>query len=100
MKKNILSVVAIIISVIALLTNFLTLNKVNKLQEQLAYPNNIQETEDYSEDQSTASHSFDQTLVGDWSGTIAESTLYARMKVLEDSSIIIESLEGQKFIYM
>lgn len=100
MKNNYLSVLAIILSVVALLMNFFTLSKVNKIQEVFADPYSNEVAEDYSGDESMTSPSFDNTLVGDWSGTVGTTTLYVKMKILEDSSIIIESQNGSsEYLY-
>lgn len=100
MKNNYLSVLAIILSVVALLMNIFTLSKVNKIQEVFADPYSNEVAEDYSGDESMTSPSFDNTLVGDWSGTVGTTTLYVKMKVLEDSSIIIESQSGSsEYLY-
>lgn len=97
MKKNALSLVAIFLSIIAIVISVIALLKVDEMKpvhtaESITAPSQQGQT------QSTAAkHPFDQSLIGDWSGTYADGRDYVKMKVLEDSTILIEAKDLQNY---
>lgn len=97
MKNSILSTITMVIAVLALIVSIFAFSKVIRLQKQLPISNQTTATEETEGDEFEGHEdirSFDKSLVGDWAGSIAGTTQYVRMKVLEDSSIIIESQGG------
>lgn len=110
MKNSFMGFLAIIISVAALATSIYTVTVVNDLQSQLL--NNTddlitasdtrledQQSEEPNTTPSVSTHTFDESLVGDWSNG------YWEMKILEDSTFYLDGADyyGQgenKFIYI
>lgn len=109
MRKNILSIIAIVISVAALAASLYTINVVNDLKNMVLYDGNIQSSAIDNTDEgqqtpenetapSVATHPFDESLVGSWSNG------YWEMQILEDSTFYLEGADnyGQgenKYIY-
>lgn len=96
-KSNILPFVAIVFSAIAIAISIIAMVKVNNFlqhptPESISDINNSNQQED-----SAPKYQFDQSLIGDWQGAYANGRDYVRMRIMENSDIIIEAKDGKNF---
>ncbi len=89
MKKNNISVIAIIFSIVAILISIFSFIKINSIEVQLkAYDTSLVETNDNQE--SVATHPFDESLVGSWTDTDW------KLEIMPDSTVYFELLDNAK----
>ena len=97
MRKNILSIVAVLLSIVAIIISTIALFKVDALKP-VHSTENISDVAQQGQTQSAETkHPFDQSLVGDWSGTYKNGRQYVKMKVLEDSTLLIEAQDLERY---
>ena len=94
MKNNMLAVLAIVLSAIALAASIFAISRVSKVEEQISNSGSVQTIPEHVNEESamnegevetlTPTHPFDQSLVGEW------ETDYAWMTILEDSTLYVE----------
>ena len=92
MKKNSLSLIAIVLSIVSIAISIVALQKINHLTGGTNSDDVYQQQDQVDNTKETPQ--FDSSVVGDWSGTDNPSTVI-RMRILDDSTIIIEDPQAK-----